>query len=157
SNGSFDGGHSYIEVPASKSLQLGTGDFAICTRVYTERQLDDIVGYVLDMYDPAARRGIALPINEQAARDLFDTEFAPAETGESILSGFRIKHFDSIHEVANATKFNKAVSRMRDSLAAAKSSTTDPWVLKRIEILDQDAQLMEIIYGILNEAAGYKT
>src|SRR5262245_17577636 len=65
-SGSFDGVHSYIEVLASKSLRLGTGDFAICARVYTERQLDDIVGDVLDMYDPAARRGITLSINASA-------------------------------------------------------------------------------------------
>src|SRR5947207_4222499 len=62
-NGVFDGVHAYIEVPASKSLKLGTGDFALCARVYTEKQLNDIVGDVLDMYDPATRRGITLSIN----------------------------------------------------------------------------------------------
>ena len=65
-SGAFDGAHAYIEVPASDSLKLGTGDFTICARVYTEKQLDDIVGDVLDMYDPAARRGITLSINSSA-------------------------------------------------------------------------------------------
>src|SRR5215204_2411496 len=62
-SGAFNGVQSYIEVPASKSLKLGKGDFTICARVYTEKQLDDNVGDVLDMYDPAARRGITLSIN----------------------------------------------------------------------------------------------
>src|SRR6476660_5784192 len=65
-SGGFDGVHAYIEVPASKSFKLGTGDFTICVRVYTEKQLDDIVGDVIDMYDPAARRGITLAINSSA-------------------------------------------------------------------------------------------
>ena len=58
--------HAYIEVPASKSLKLGTGDFTVCAWVYTEKQLDDVVGDVFDMYDPAARRGITLSINSSA-------------------------------------------------------------------------------------------
>ena len=66
-SGGFDGVHAYIEVPTSKSLKLGTGDFTICARVYTEKQLDDIVGDVIDIYDPAARRGITLSINRVPA------------------------------------------------------------------------------------------
>ena len=65
-NGAFDGEQAYIEVPASDSLQLGKGDFAICAWIYTEKELDDIVGDVIDMYDPAARRGITLSINSSA-------------------------------------------------------------------------------------------
>jgi hypothetical protein len=45
---------------------------------------------------------------------------------------------------------------MRNSLSLAKSAATDQWVLMRIDMLDQDAQLMDDIFGILNEAAGYK-
>ena len=65
-HGKFDGEQAYIEVPASESLRLGTGDFAICAWIYTEKELDDIVGDVLDMYDPAQRRGITLTINSSA-------------------------------------------------------------------------------------------
>ena len=66
SRGEFDGASAYVEVPPSDSLQLGTGDFAICAWIYTEKQLDDIVGDVIDMYDPALRRGITLSINSSA-------------------------------------------------------------------------------------------
>jgi hypothetical protein len=45
---------------------------------------------------------------------------------------------------------------MRNSLAAAKSAAADKWILKRIDTLDKNAQLMQAIFGIANEAAGYK-
>jgi len=64
--GAFDGVGAYVEIPNSESLKLGAGDFAACAWVYTEQQLDDIVGDVLDMYDPASRRGITLSINSSA-------------------------------------------------------------------------------------------
>jgi hypothetical protein len=64
--GEFDGQGAYIEVPANQSLRFGTGDFAFCAWVYTEKQLDDIVGDVFDLYDPAERRGITLSINSSA-------------------------------------------------------------------------------------------
>src|SRR4029078_8761465 len=59
-HGAFDGEQAYIEVPASDSLKLGTGNFAFSAWVYTEKERDDIVGDVIDMYDPASRRGITL-------------------------------------------------------------------------------------------------
>jgi hypothetical protein len=45
---------------------------------------------------------------------------------------------------------------MRDRLSAAKAANDDPWISERINVLDQNAQLMECIYGVLNESAGYK-
>lgn len=66
-HGTFDGRQAYIEVPASKSLKLGKSDFAICAWVDTEKELDDIVGDVIDMYDPAQRKGITLTINSSPA------------------------------------------------------------------------------------------
>jgi hypothetical protein len=62
SRGEFDGQQAYIEVPASDSLKLGTGDFAFCAWIYTDNELDDIVGDVMDVYDPASRRGVTLSI-----------------------------------------------------------------------------------------------
>jgi hypothetical protein len=109
--------------------------------------------YLASLYGPAA---ITMHSHQQATRYLFDEEFAYGQTGEDILSNFRIKKFDAANETLNLTRFSQAVSRMRNSLSAAKSATTDRWLLKRIEILDQDAQLMDHIYGIFNEAAGYK-
>jgi hypothetical protein len=65
-HGAFDGRKSYIEVPASDSLKFGKGNFAVCAWVHTDKDLDDIVGDVIDMYDPARRRGITLTINSSA-------------------------------------------------------------------------------------------
>jgi hypothetical protein len=65
-SGAFDGEQAYIEVPASDSLKLGKGDFAFSAWIHTEKELDDIVGDIIDMYDPAARRGITLSINSSA-------------------------------------------------------------------------------------------
>ena len=62
-SGAFDGIGAYIEVPSSASLKLGTGDFSLCAWIHTEKELDDVVGDVLDLYDPALRRGITLSIN----------------------------------------------------------------------------------------------
>lgn len=65
-DGSFDGKSAYIEVPSNGSLKLGTGDFSICAKIYTPQELGDIVGDVIDMYDPETRRGITLSINSSA-------------------------------------------------------------------------------------------
>lgn len=64
--GEFDGAQAYIEVPASESLKFGTDDFAICAWIYTAQELDDIVGDVVDLYDPTRRRGITLTITSSA-------------------------------------------------------------------------------------------
>src|SRR6266576_2745428 len=66
-NSTFDGISAYIEVPSSASLKLGTGDFALCGWIYTEKELDDVVGDVLDLYDPSLRRGITLSINSSGS------------------------------------------------------------------------------------------
>lgn len=65
-DGAFDGVSSFVEVPHNKSLDFGTGDFSLSAWVYTATQLDDVVGDVLDMYDPDRRRGITLTINATA-------------------------------------------------------------------------------------------
>jgi hypothetical protein len=66
-SGVFDGIGAYVEVPSSASLKLGTGDFSLCAWIYTEKDLDDVVGDVLDMYDPSLRRGITLAINSSGS------------------------------------------------------------------------------------------
>lgn len=53
----FDGINAFIEVPSSKSLGLGTGDFTLTAWVHTARELDDVVGDLVSKFDPAARRG----------------------------------------------------------------------------------------------------
>jgi hypothetical protein len=47
--GAFDGISAYIEIPSNASLQLGTSDFSLCAWIYTEKELDDVVGDVLEM------------------------------------------------------------------------------------------------------------
>ena len=86
-------------------------------------KLDDInKDYLVSLYGHAAD---AMQAHQQATRNLFDTEFAYGQTGEEILSNFRIKNFDAAYETLNLERFHQAVSRMRDSLADAKSATAD--------------------------------
>jgi hypothetical protein len=66
-NGAFNGISAYVEVPSNASLELGTGDFSLCAWVYTEKELDDVVGDVLDMYDPSLRRGITLSVHSSGS------------------------------------------------------------------------------------------
>jgi hypothetical protein len=61
-NGRFDGVGSYIEVANAASLRLGAGDFSLCAWIYTAKDLDDTLGDVLELYDPALRRGITLSV-----------------------------------------------------------------------------------------------
>jgi len=62
----FDGVDDFIEVPDSKSLALGTGDFSVAVRVHTEEELDDVLGDILSKYDPANRTGLNLTIMNYA-------------------------------------------------------------------------------------------
>jgi hypothetical protein len=65
--GTFDGRGSYIEVPDSPSLKFGSGDFSIAAWVYTEQDLDDVLGDVASKFDPALRKGFSLSLNASAA------------------------------------------------------------------------------------------
>jgi hypothetical protein len=65
-SGVFNGTDAYIEIPSSPSLQLGTGDFSISAWVYTENEINGMVGDVMEKYDPALRKGITLSINSSA-------------------------------------------------------------------------------------------
>lgn len=62
----FDGGTAYIEVPHSKSLDLGTGEFAISVSVDTRADLGDVIGNILSKYDPQSRTGFQLSIKNNA-------------------------------------------------------------------------------------------
>jgi hypothetical protein len=66
-SGTFDGISAYVEVPSSSSLKLGIADFALSAWVYTEEELDDVVGDVVQMYDPSSRRGMTLSINSSSS------------------------------------------------------------------------------------------
>jgi hypothetical protein len=65
--GTFDGIGAYIEVPGAGSPKLGTGDFSLSVWIHTEKDLDDVVGDVLDLYDPSLRRGVTLSVNSSSS------------------------------------------------------------------------------------------
>ncbi len=66
-SGTFDGISAYIEVPGGRSLKLGTGDFSLSVWIHTETDLDDVVGDVLDLYDPSLPRGVTLSVNSSSS------------------------------------------------------------------------------------------
>lgn len=109
--------------------------------------------YFQSLYGSAAK---PMSEHQEAVRAMFDQTFDHGLTGEDILFSFRMKKFKPDQEASSSEQMTSAVRRIRDCLLRAKSSTTDPYVLKKIEILDQDAQLMGQIYGVASEAAGYK-
>lgn len=63
---SFNGTNAYLEVPSNPSLKLGTSDFAVSAWVFTGDNCDDVVGDVIDLFDPQRRRGITLSVNSTA-------------------------------------------------------------------------------------------
>ncbi len=65
-SGSFDGKKSYIEIPSSASLKLGSGDFSISLWIQLPGPINDIVGDVVDFYDPTQRKGITLAVSSSA-------------------------------------------------------------------------------------------
>ncbi|KAA0140032.1 LamG domain-containing protein [Gimesia chilikensis] len=62
----FDGGTAYLEVPDSKSLSLGTGDFSLALTVNTSADLGDVIGTLCSKYDRKTRRGFQLSIKNNA-------------------------------------------------------------------------------------------
>ena len=110
----------WVDGPHMYAYAKGSWDSAATL----DRISDD---YSRSLYGPAAK---SMQAHQQAARTLFDAEFGHGETGEEMLFGFRIKKFDPAHEESSKRQFNDGVARMRECLAAAKSTTTDPWVLR---------------------------
>ncbi|MFH1739360.1 MAG: LamG-like jellyroll fold domain-containing protein [bacterium] len=50
----------HIEVPHNPSLSLGTGGFSISVWIKTPKKLDDVLGDIVNKYDPASRTGFNL-------------------------------------------------------------------------------------------------
>jgi hypothetical protein len=115
-----------------------------------DRVSDD---YLNSLYGAAAG---SMKKHQEAVRQLFDTEFGHGETGEEMLFGFRIKKFNPASESSSKAEFDHAVAHIRETLAEAQSTNSDAWALDRVKTLDQNAQLMQLIYGIINESAAYK-
>ena len=62
----FDGRKSYIEIPHSQSLALGTEDFSVSLWVHTTEKMDDNLGDLITKYDPEIRRGFNLSLVNHA-------------------------------------------------------------------------------------------
>ncbi|HOS74287.1 MAG TPA: hypothetical protein P5037_06055 [Candidatus Paceibacterota bacterium] len=64
----FDGRQSWLEVPPSPSLRLGTGDFTLAAwvRLPAEAEQDDVFGDIVSRFDPATRRGFNFRISLNA-------------------------------------------------------------------------------------------
>src|SRR5689334_8040040 len=60
STSQFDGRSAYIEVANDPLLKFGTGDFTLSAWIYTQNELDDVLGDIFDKYDPSRRRGITV-------------------------------------------------------------------------------------------------
>ncbi len=63
----FNGIDSYIEVPNSTSLDMGTKQFTIAAWIHTDSKLDDVLGDIISKYDPTCRTGVTLTIQDNAA------------------------------------------------------------------------------------------
>lgn len=65
--GVFNGRDAWIEAPNRAALRLGTGDFTLSAWVHAGTEPDGATGDVLDLYDPAARRGVTLTLDPGGA------------------------------------------------------------------------------------------
>lgn len=62
----FDGRTSQIEVPHHAAFDLGTRDFSLSLHVQTAADLDDVLGDLINKYDPGSRRGVNLSLQHHA-------------------------------------------------------------------------------------------
>jgi len=62
----FDGIEDYIEVPNSESLNLGTEPFSISVWIHTDAKLNDVLGDILEKFDPKTRTGVTLSLMNYA-------------------------------------------------------------------------------------------
>ena len=62
----FDGRRGFIEVPVAPSFRVGRSDFTLAAWVHTAEVLDDIIGDVASMFDPARRCGFTLSVDNRA-------------------------------------------------------------------------------------------
>ncbi|MDA1214905.1 MAG: hypothetical protein O2955_20575 [Planctomycetota bacterium] len=62
----FDGRKSQITLPDSDSLDFSTKNFSLSLWVHTEAELDDVLGDLVNKYDPVTRKGFNLSIKHHA-------------------------------------------------------------------------------------------
>lgn len=61
----FNGKNSFLEVPASKALKTGTGDFSVSVWVNGHQQAGNMLGDIISQYDPQSRTGWRLGIDSR--------------------------------------------------------------------------------------------
>jgi hypothetical protein len=62
----FDGGGSFIEVPAAVAPRLGNGDFTVAAWVQVSDERDDVPGDLISQFDASRRRGFTLSVSQNA-------------------------------------------------------------------------------------------
>lgn len=63
----FDGESAWIEVPATRQLQLGENDFSISVWVYTDAIMNDFPGDIISQYDLKKRKGFHLSLKSNTS------------------------------------------------------------------------------------------
>ena len=63
----FDGESAWIEVPATRQLQLGENDFSISAWVYTDAITNDFPGDIISQYDLKKRKGFHLSLKSNTS------------------------------------------------------------------------------------------
>jgi len=58
----FNGRDGFIEIPDHPDLAPGKGPFTLTAWVYTEKDLDDVLGDIAGKFDPATRKGFTLSL-----------------------------------------------------------------------------------------------
>ena len=66
SDGLFDGRSDFVEISSSPTLNFGIGDFSLCAWVWTDKDIDDVIGDVLSKYDSKQRKGWTLNIKSSS-------------------------------------------------------------------------------------------
>ena len=63
----FDGRSSSIVVPNDPVLQLGTDDFSLSVKIYSEENVDDSLGDIVAKFDPQQRNGFNFGLKRHSA------------------------------------------------------------------------------------------
>ena len=119
----FDGRSAYVEVPASPSLDLGASDFSFAVWVWTEKALDDVVGDVLEKYDPVRRRGITFLID--ASSGGYSSQSADRHVHFGIDDGRQSEWQDCGRPNATSNYISNSLTVYRGKLYAAATDARD--------------------------------
>lgn len=77
----FNGRSSYVEVPANKSLELGSGDFTFAAWIFTDAIQDDNLGDIISQYDATTHRGFHFALKTNAGVTFSQSNFRQLHFG----------------------------------------------------------------------------